>query len=335
MSAEHTLGISRQECASTPVLVFADPRKPSTRTQKPEGNTASLSELVADILNMGKSRIVSIAPDLRHLSSAGSHISDYFARKIDSAYRDSSTTSSAHRLMNEELRCALSDSDGEQYLLKSLLLNEVEEECTRRGLSFVRSCDGILVFTASKTAQKRVSRSLGDFIGRRIGGDGTPHLGLPSPDELSVDGFSFVKTREGYVRHMSKCAEDEFKDIVRRITSRSSAQPTQSRKRDLRCVCARFERKYSCVCDWPEVSLRLSEWIRQRVCALLWKQWKRVRSKVAALSRIGVPFDVSMALASSRRGYWAMAKSDILKKWLSFSVLRRMGFSFLVACASR
>lgn len=340
MSAEHTPGISKRECASTPFLVFADPYMLSTRKEKPEERPADQSKAVLDILNAGKSRLVVVEPDLAHLGSASLRVVDALVREIDNAYHDSSATSVVRKLMSEELSCCSEDlpsecPHGDARLIKTLILNEVEAECARRGLPFVRGCDSVLIFVSSKSAQSRVSRSMQGFLERVIHADGSLHLRLASPEDLDVGGFSFARTNAGYERRISKRAEDEFKNAIRRITSRSSAQGTQSRKGDLLRACGRFGRKYSCVSDWDDVATQLNEWIRRRLCALLWKQWKRVRSKVAALKRLGVPHDAAMMIASSRRGFWAMATSDILKKWLPFSALRKMGFSFLAACASR
>ena len=45
----------------------------------------------------------------------------------------------------------------------------------------------------------------------------------------------------------------------------------------------------------------------------IWKQWKKSRTKVANLRKLGIPADKAYQLGNSRRGYWRIASSPVLK----------------------
>ncbi|MFU1798790.1 group II intron maturase-specific domain-containing protein, partial [Paenibacillus azoreducens] len=54
---------------------------------------------------------------------------------------------------------------------------------------------------------------------------------------------------------------------------------------------------------------RLDKWIRRRLRMCLWKQWKRVRTRIRELRALGVPDWATFIMANSRRGAWEMSRN--------------------------
>ncbi|WP_279306852.1 group II intron maturase-specific domain-containing protein, partial [Paenibacillus pseudetheri] len=54
---------------------------------------------------------------------------------------------------------------------------------------------------------------------------------------------------------------------------------------------------------------RLDQWIRRRLRMCLWKQWKRVRTRIRELRALGVPEWAYFKMANSRRGAWEMSRN--------------------------
>jgi hypothetical protein len=52
---------------------------------------------------------------------------------------------------------------------------------------------------------------------------------------------------------------------------------------------------------------RLDRWVRRRLRAIAWKQWKRGRTRFAELRRRGVGKDLAAQTAGSPRGPWRRA----------------------------
>ena len=67
-------------------------------------------------------------------------------------------------------------------------------------------------------------------------------------------------------------------------------------------------------------------WIRRRLRAYLWKQWKCVGARFDALVLLGISGGLAWRWANSRRGCWRVAGSQILSFSLTNKVLSGMGY---------
>jgi hypothetical protein len=83
-------------------------------------------------------------------------------------------------------------------------------------------------------------------------------------------------------------------------------------------------RSYFGFCETPEVLIGLTRWVRLRLRAALWRQWKTPRRRRAALLALRVPPRFARNTAGSGRGPWYLARSQALAMGLQclFSVAR-------------
>ena len=66
----------------------------------------------------------------------------------------------------------------------------------------------------------------------------------------------------------------------------------------------------------------LDGWIRRRVRMCYWKQWRRPRTKVRNLVRLGVNLDMAIKHAVTRKRYWRLSRTPAMRyampnKWLT------------------
>lgn len=52
------------------------------------------------------------------------------------------------------------------------------------------------------------------------------------------------------------------------------------------------------------------EWLRHRICAYIWKRWKKLKTKLRNLVKLGVPEYFARTAANSRRGTDSRRKPD-------------------------
>src|SRR6516165_3773984 len=71
-------------------------------------------------------------------------------------------------------------------------------------------------------------------------------------------------------------------------------------------------RAYFGFCETPSVLRDLDQWIRRRLRAIAWKQWRRGRTRFAELRRCGVGRDLAAQTAGSPHGPWRLANSPAL-----------------------
>jgi RNA-directed DNA polymerase len=71
-------------------------------------------------------------------------------------------------------------------------------------------------------------------------------------------------------------------------------------------------RAYFGFCETPSVLRDLDQWIRRRLRAIAWKQWRRGRTRFAELRRCGVGRDLAAQTAGSPHGPWRLSNSPAL-----------------------
>ena len=79
----------------------------------------------------------------------------------------------------------------------------------------------------------------------------------------------------------------------------------------------------------------IDEWMRRRIRMVFWKKWKRVRTRWRNLLKLGISYRNAGILANSRKGYWRIAASPILKTALSNLRLEKAGFQFFCSYYSK
>ena len=75
--------------------------------------------------------------------------------------------------------------------------------------------------------------------------------------------------------------------------------------------------------------LSWDEWMRRRFRMYIWKQWKKPRTKVVNLRKLGIPADKAYQWGNSRLGYWRIAGSPVLKCSITNERLAAAGYSIV------
>ncbi len=71
--------------------------------------------------------------------------------------------------------------------------------------------------------------------------------------------------------------------------------------------------------------LSLTRWVRLRLRAAMWRQWKTPRRRRAALMELGVRERLANNTAGSGRGPWYLAKAKALSVGLSTAYFKSLG----------
>jgi RNA-directed DNA polymerase len=60
----------------------------------------------------------------------------------------------------------------------------------------------------------------------------------------------------------------------------------------------------------------------------IWKRWKKIRTRYTMLKKLGLDHNNALKFACTRKGYWRIANSQILKVTVTNARLRRAGYTF-------
>ena len=153
---------------------------------------------------------------------------------------------------------------------------------------------------------------------------GTP---VARPRERKFLGFSFTAGPE-VKRVIAPKAVDRFKRRIREITGRAKGVSMKTTMEEL-APYMRGWRSYFGFCETPEVLIGLTRWVRLRLRAAMWRQWKTPRRRRAALLELGVREPLAGNTAGSGRGPWRLAKAKALAVGLSNAYFKSLGLPSL------
>src|SRR5207344_559722 len=163
----------------------------------------------------------------------------------------------------------------------------------------------------SRKAGERVLAGLEKFLEKRLKlRINKAKSAVARPSVRKFLSFSFTRGRRPR-RRIAPQALARFKARVRELTRRTRGRSLVQIVKEL-SVYLRGWRGYFGFCQTPSVLRALDEWTRRRLRAIAWKQWKRGRTRFAALRRCGVGRDLAAQTAGSPCGPWRISNSPAL-----------------------
>lgn len=214
-------------------------------------------------------------------------------------------------------------------LLSNLVLDELDRELERRGHRFVRYADDSNIYVRSERAGHRVMESVTRFITQRLKlRVNETKSAVARPQQRKFLGFSFTPGPD-VKRAIAPAALARFKARTREITRRAKGVSMATTIAEL-APYLRGWRGYFGFCETPVVLQYLTRWVRLRLRAALWRQWKTPRRRRAALIARGVSPQLASNTASSGRGPWYLARSKALSVGLTNAYFRSLGLPSLI-----
>lgn len=216
-------------------------------------------------------------------------------------------------------------------LLSNIMLNELDKELERRGHRFVRYADDLLVLCKSKRAAARTMENLVPYIEEKVFLKVNREKSTVAYiRNVKFLGYSFYEKRECRLRIHLKSVE-KMRSKIRELTSRSNGWGNAKRKETLKQYITGWV-NYFKLADMKMLMIETDEWYRRRLRMVLWKQWKRVRTRLANLTKLGIAKSKAWEYANTRKGNWHIANSWILSTSVTNERLKQAGYVFLMDC---
>src|SRR5438093_3354290 len=214
-------------------------------------------------------------------------------------------------------------------LLSNLVLDELDEELERRGHRYLRYADDCNIYVRSQRAGQRVMESITRFITQKLKLKvNETKSAVARPQERKFLGFSFSAGPE-VKRIIAPKALERFKHRIRDTTRRAKGVSMETTIEEL-APYLRGWRSYFGFCETPDVLIYLTRWVRLRLRAALWRQWKTPHRRRAALLALGVRPRLASNTAGSGRGPWYLARAKALSVGLSNAHFKSLGLPTLI-----
>lgn len=215
-------------------------------------------------------------------------------------------------------------------LLSNIMLNELDKELEARGLNFVRYADDCMILVRSKKAANRVLSTITKYIENKLGLKVNAEKSKVSrPTGIKFLGFGFWVAKGGVYKpkpHLKSI--EKLKRKLKALTCRSWSISLDSRIQKLNHL-NRGWVNYFRIANMKNVLEKIDERLRTRIRVIIWKQWKKTKTRCEALVKLGMPFELAFNCANTRKSYQQICKTQYIKFAINNERLKKRGLLFL------
>lgn len=206
-------------------------------------------------------------------------------------------------------------------LLANILLDSLDKELERRGHKFARYADDFTILVNSRRAGERVLHSISQYLQNRLKlVINTTKSHVVKTNECKFLGFTFRASRiQWHPKTLHK-----FKQEIRKLTNRNWGVSMHYQL----FKTSQFIRgwiNYFGIANCYQLCVDLDHWIRRRVRMAYWRQWRKPRTKVRSLMRLGVRVQSAVACGITSKGPWRSSKTPGIQQALSNAYLKSQG----------
>ncbi len=209
-------------------------------------------------------------------------------------------------------------------LLSNIMLDDFDRELEKRGLQFVRYADDANIYVKSEKAGKRVMVATARYLTKRLKlRVNQQKSAVDNPWNRKFLGFTFTKDKKIAV-HKSRVKR--LKDKIRDLGKKMRGQEiTHSIHKQVMPI-TRGWANYFGIAEEQSIFGSLDGWIRRRIRAILWRQWKNHPTRKKRLVALGLKEGTARRYAYSGKGPWRMAKSFGMHQAVTNRVIEKLGY---------
>lgn len=214
-------------------------------------------------------------------------------------------------------------------LLSNIMLNELDKELENRGHRFVRYADDMVILCKSKRSAGRTLTNIIPYIEEKLFLKvNREKTAVAYISRIKFLGYSFYENgKSGRLRIHPKSLS-KMKERIKEFTSRSNGWGDARRKETLKEYITGWV-NYFKLADMKTLLPQVDEWYRRRLRMIIWKQWKRIRTRLRNLIKLGIAKYKAWEFANTRKSYWRTANSPILNTSITNERLKQAGYIFL------
>jgi RNA-directed DNA polymerase len=215
-------------------------------------------------------------------------------------------------------------------LLSNIVLNELDKELDARGHRYVRYADDCSIYVRSEKSAQRVMETITNYIESKLKLKvNRIKSKVNQPTESMLLGFSFYRSEKGWEIRIAPKSLKRIKKKMKEQTQRKDPSPVKEKIKKMEATIRGWVNYFS-IAKAKSKMKELDELVRTRLRMGIWKQWKRTKTKMMNLQKLGINRQKSYEWGNSRKGYCRVAHSPILCRALNndyFTQQRYIGFA--------
>lgn len=196
-------------------------------------------------------------------------------------------------------------------LLSNILLDELDKELERRGHTFCRYADDCNVYVRSRRAGERVMSSLKRYLGKRLRLQvNEAKSSVARPWQRTFLGYSMTFHQTPKLT-VAKGSVARLKTHIRELIRRGRGQHIGTVIGELQPLLKGW-RAYFRLVEVKKTFEELDGWLRRKLRCILWRQWKKPRTRLVRLRQRGIaPARAQQAAANGRGPWWNAGASHM------------------------
>lgn len=208
-------------------------------------------------------------------------------------------------------------------LLSNIVLNELDKELQARGHRFVRYADDCSIYVKSEKSAQRIMGTITEYIENKLKLKvNRTKSKVSRPNESTLLGFSFYRSPKGWEIRIAPKSLERIKKKMKEQTQRNDPAPAREKIKKMEAVIRGWV-NYFWIAKAKSKMEQLDELVRTRLRIGIWKQWKKGRTKMQNLIRLGITGQKAYVWSNSRKGYCRIAQSPILRLALNIGYFTR------------
>lgn len=221
-------------------------------------------------------------------------------------------------------------------LLSNIILDDFDKELEKRGLRFARYADDCNIYVKSEKAGKRVMESVVGYLTTKLKLKVNQNKSaVARPWERKFLGFTFTKGKEPGRIAVHESRVKRLKEKIKSLTKKMRGGKVTDNIRKLIMPITRGWANYFSIAEEQGIFGSLDGWIRRKIRGILWRQWKKPKTRCKKLIALGLKENTARKYAYTSKGPWRMARSYGMHKALSNRVIESMGYTSMmdIVCA--
>jgi len=214
-------------------------------------------------------------------------------------------------------------------LLANIYLNKFDQEMAGRGVPVIRYADDIVVLAKSERAAERLLETSRKYLeGKlklRMNAEKSKVVSVVAIRNFKFLGFALGRGKNGYFIRAHAKSLKKAKQKLKELTSRSQGRNVRTVMENVK-VYIRGWLGYFGIASMKSTMEDWDGWLRRRFRMYIWKQWKKPRTCVKNLKKLGMPAWQAYRNGNTRKGYWAVAGSGILTHTITNKRLAQAGY---------
>lgn len=195
-------------------------------------------------------------------------------------------------------------------LLSNLVLDELDKELEKRGLTFARFADDCNIFLRSRKAAERVMKSISKFIESRLKLDiNHDKSKVARANQVKFLGMTIIKGTIAISKKALQAAKIKVKELTPRGTNKTIEETLHDFNVWFRGWCGYFNMTY-----YPAQIKTIEARCRRRLRSRIVSQQKRKRHLFKRFRQANVSYKTSAKTAFSNHGKWHLSRSKAVEK---------------------